>query len=567
MNQEKEQNPIGFIDRNIEKAISQLNEWQSSKKLELKNSNEIKNLMKKENELQNIQDQICKWNSKENIEEKIILERNKTRKQLVENYKIFLDWMKNLNVEQTRKEYQQKISCIMDFLKDKEIKEIGGVKESLDNLVRNCLKNYQEWKIQLLSHCNETKEKMKQKQKDFSEEFITLGKMFDGSIQITSRKENFIHKFRELKNQLDTMKNDLKLKEIEKNIPKQQIIETLQSLLKYYYQQIEELDYVIDLKDKISQSLEEQEKALQFEVEKEIEGLETLSDKWHDISLEIDRLKAEIKNLSIRKRTNFEKQIEEKEKQINEKQRNLRQLTKERDKKILNLALMSNGFFPEMKLMTSEIDLIQYLESDGLERKKTKGDYEIIEKMKIEGGIRHNLFKAKWDEKDCVLKEFLLNDENGLKSFRKEVQSLGKLKHPNIVEIECYFIEEGEILRGYIQMPFYEGGNLKEWINNKKPSEIQIQRILTQILRGIEFIHSKEIIHCDLKPQNILMTKDGIPKITDLEISKDKEILRLTSTQSTLIGGTIDYMSPVSEKCHFQIFQKNFLIFKKIGSI
>ena len=545
---ETNQKKVNPMDENIEKMIDQLNEWLNSEKLELKNAKEIENLLKKEKELENIQDEICKWKTKDDIKEEIILKRDEIRKELVENYKIFLKWAENLDVEKIQKGYKEKLSNMMNFFKDKKTKEIGETQEKLDILVKNCLDNYTKWKKQLSDHLNERKEKMKQKQKAVSKELITLGKMFDEITDISFRKDDFIGKFRELKYELDEIKNDVKLKEIEQNVPKQQIIETLEFLLKYYYNQFEELNYVIDLKSNIVCKLQEQEEALKFEVKKEIEELENLNDKCHDISYEINKTKLDIQNITIRKRSNYEKQIEGKERQMKELQVNLRKLTKEREKKIVNLTLMTNKYLPEMKLMTCEIDFIQYLESDGLERKRTKGDYESVEEMKIEGNVRHNLLKAKWDGKECVLKEFLLKDENGMKSFRKEIQSLGKLKHPNIVEIECFFIEEGEIFRGYIEMPFYEGGNLKEWIKNKKPSELQIQRILSQILKGIEFIHSKDIIHCDLKPQNILMTKDGNPKITDFEISKEKKILSLTLTQSTLIGGTPDYMSPVRKK-------------------
>ena len=315
---ETNQKKVNPMDENIEKMVGQLKEWLNSEKLELKNAKEIENLLKKEKELENIQDEICKWKTKDDIKEEIILKRDEIRKELVENYKIFLKWAENLDVEKIQKGYEEKISNMMNFFKDKKTKEIGETQEKLDILVKNCLDNYTKWKKQLFDHLNERKEKMKQKQKAVSKELITLGKMFDEITDISFRKDDFIGKFRELKYELDEIKNDVKLKEIEQNVPKQQIIETLEFLLKYYYNQFEELNYVIDLKSNIVCKLQEQEEALKFEVKKEIEELETLNDKCHDISPEIAKLQVEIKNITLRKRGNYEKQIEEKERQMKE---------------------------------------------------------------------------------------------------------------------------------------------------------------------------------------------------------------------------------------------------------
>ena len=98
-------------------------------------------------------------------------------------------------------------------------------------------------------------------------------------------------------------------------------------------------------------------------------------------------------------------------------------------------------------------------------------DYDGINQLEIEGGSRHSIYKVKWNNELFILKGFQLN-EKGLDTFRKEIKLLKNLNHPNICEIDCYFIQ-GDIKtndhRGFIQMPFYEGGQLDNWIKNNKP--------------------------------------------------------------------------------------------------
>src|SRR5579875_2612999 len=100
---EKNKKKVNPMDENIEKMVDQLKEWLNSEKLELKNAKEIENLLKKEKELENIQDEICKWKTKDDIKEEIIVKRDEIRKELIENYKIFLKWAENLDVEKIQK--------------------------------------------------------------------------------------------------------------------------------------------------------------------------------------------------------------------------------------------------------------------------------------------------------------------------------------------------------------------------------------------------------------------------------------------------------------------------------
>ena len=159
-------------------------------------------------------------------------------------------------------------------------------------------------------------------------------------------------------------------------------------------------------------------------------------------------------------------------------------------------------------------------------------------------------------------------DESGEKNFRRELQNLHNLKHPNIIKILDYLNNKNT---HYIILEYCNGGNLHEYVTkymkkNKAPlNEFFIQKILKQIAPALEFMHSKNIIHRDIKLENILLNfnnypnipkngkapqglkfsekslnKDFSAKITGLNFSKD---LIQDNMGSTILGSPL-YMSP-----------------------
>ena len=159
-------------------------------------------------------------------------------------------------------------------------------------------------------------------------------------------------------------------------------------------------------------------------------------------------------------------------------------------------------------------------------------------------------------------------DESGEKNFRRELQNLHNLKHPNIIKILDYLNNKNT---HYIILEYCNGGNLYEYVTkymkkNKAPlNEFFIQKILKQIAPALEFMHSKNIIHRDIKLENILLNfnnypnipkngkapqglkfsekslnKDFSAKITGLNFSKD---LIQDNMGSTILGSPL-YMSP-----------------------
>jgi len=137
-----------------------------------------------------------------------------------------------------------------------------------------------------------------------------------------------------------------------------------------------------------------------------------------------------------------------------------------------------------------------------------------------------------------VLKREFREDENFVKKFRSEAQSAAGLQHPNIVNV--YDVAEDRGLY-YIVMELVEGITLKEYIQKKgKLTPKEVIGITLQVCAGIEAAHSNHIIHRDVKPQNIIISKEGKVKVTDFGIAKATS----SNTISTNVMGSVHYTSP-----------------------
>jgi len=135
-------------------------------------------------------------------------------------------------------------------------------------------------------------------------------------------------------------------------------------------------------------------------------------------------------------------------------------------------------------------------------------------------------------------KEFT-KDQNAKERFKREAKAAAALNHTNIVTI--YEINEHED-QTYIAMEYVEGHTLKELITNHKLPITKVLDITTQICQGLSKAHEAGIVHRDIKPQNIIIDKEGRIKILDFGLAKIKGVAQLTKESSTI--GTAHYMSP-----------------------
>lgn len=127
-----------------------------------------------------------------------------------------------------------------------------------------------------------------------------------------------------------------------------------------------------------------------------------------------------------------------------------------------------------------------------------------------------------------------------MRRFQREAQSATQLVHPNIVSVYDVGEEDGT---NYIVMEYVEGTDLKEYIRERGPlPPREAVRIMTQIVSAIELAHQNRIIHRDIKPQNILIDREGNVKITDFGIAIALSETSLTQTNTLL--GSVHYLSP-----------------------
>ena len=138
-----------------------------------------------------------------------------------------------------------------------------------------------------------------------------------------------------------------------------------------------------------------------------------------------------------------------------------------------------------------------------------------------------------------VLKEEYSSDKNFVSKFRAEAQAAAVLSHPNIVNV--YDVGEDEGLH-YIVMELVEGITLKKFIERKGKLELkEAVGIAIQIAQGMEAAHANHIIHRDIKPQNIIISKEGKVKVTDFGIAKAATSNTIAAGQAV---GSVHYISP-----------------------
>ncbi len=176
--------------------------------------------------------------------------------------------------------------------------------------------------------------------------------------------------------------------------------------------------------------------------------------------------------------------------------------------------------------------------------------YEIIEK--IGNGGMATVYKAKCHVLNRyvavkILKDEFITDNEFIKRFKSEAQSAASLTHPNIVSI--YDVgNEGDIY--YIVMELIQGKTLKEIIvEDGKLSWKWSVNIAIQIASALETAHKNNIVHRDIKPHNIIITEDGMAKVTDFGIAKAVSNSTITAFGTTI--GSVHYFSPEHAKGGF----------------
>jgi tRNA A-37 threonylcarbamoyl transferase component Bud32 len=184
--------------------------------------------------------------------------------------------------------------------------------------------------------------------------------------------------------------------------------------------------------------------------------------------------------------------------------------------------------------------------------------------MKLVGrGTYGSVFEAKWKDTPVAVKIMNVVDpqmhsreesRRYIETFEKEVEYLSQVNHRNIVKLFGYSLASPHvyIVQELMQMNLSQLTHAKDYT----PDDIQILKIIEEIANGLSYLHPR-IVHCDLKPQNILLSSGGEAKIADFGISKRKQGTFIQFTTTTHVPGSVIYMAPecfnapqeISEKC------------------
>ena len=139
-----------------------------------------------------------------------------------------------------------------------------------------------------------------------------------------------------------------------------------------------------------------------------------------------------------------------------------------------------------------------------------------------------------------VMREDFINDPVQVEKFRKEAHAIAMLTHPNIVGVYDIGTEQG---LEYMVKEYVDGLTLKEYIQRRHHmNSDEIVKVTLKIAEALKAAHASNIIHRDIKPQNVLVTPKGEVKVTDFGIAKFTNSGTITDHKETM--GSVHYLSP-----------------------
>jgi serine/threonine-protein kinase len=148
--------------------------------------------------------------------------------------------------------------------------------------------------------------------------------------------------------------------------------------------------------------------------------------------------------------------------------------------------------------------------------------------------------------REVAIKELIQSaatDPIALKRFLQEAQVMARTSHPNLVQVHDV---ELSAEANYIVLEFVRGKSLRDWLNRGPIPPPQVFAVMHGVLQALDYAHKHAIVHRDMKPENVLLSDDGMVKVADFGIARltDDTGVGGTATKTGTTVGTPQYMSP-----------------------
>jgi hypothetical protein len=174
------------------------------------------------------------------------------------------------------------------------------------------------------------------------------------------------------------------------------------------------------------------------------------------------------------------------------------------------------------------------------------------DEKELVANTRHRVWRVRDDETWYAIKEYPIRQASDLLTCFKEAAISYRHRHHNIVEVKALFVGTGDTGNTFnMQMPWYKHGSVDKWVRgDQKPRWPKVRNVLLDALVGLAHLHENGILHCDVKPTNILVDDMEHGRVSDFDISintKERTSDRASMTMSmraTALGMTIDFAAP-----------------------
>lgn len=219
----------------------------------------------------------------------------------------------------------------------------------------------------------------------------------------------------------------------------------------------------------------------------------------------------------------------------------------ESERNLMELLHVATAHYPE--LLDHELLRACDATIDCFKPGRLLSHYEDKEQLKVIS--RHPVFTATWEGRKVILKQYSSRDED-MKRMKREIRLLKFLQHENIATVTAFFID-GAL--AFVEMPFYAGGTVDRWFNERREALLQsnkcgaeLVRITSELLAALDHLHTRHVVHCDVKPDNVFVREDGHIVLGDFDVSKssDQRSSTIVSDLRTMtnVAGTIAFAAP-----------------------